>query len=94
MALARRKVALDEVRTGLILNPWPGLESSAQDRWEGRKKHYKAIFRMNTGYWTSELDIYAYNDAHAVHLANEFIPERKPKDITYMTLHALYAVEE
>lgn len=90
----RRSVALDEVKTGLILHPWPGLETSAQDRWEGRKKHYKAYYRMNTGYWRMEADIYAFNDAHAVELANKFIPARKPRDVTYMVLHALYALEE
>lgn len=49
---------------------------------------------MNTGYWRLERDIDAYNDQHAVLLANEALPKRKKTDVTYMILDKVYALEE
>lgn len=84
-----RRVALDAVYE----LKGPG-ELSGQDRFVPGLKTYTAEYRMNTGYWRMKRTFRAASDEEASATARDVIPKRKPKDVTYMIVHALWCDDD
>lgn len=82
-----RRPALDQVyeRVGPV-------EYTQAPRFDNRPKtRYVAHYRMNSGHWSQERELWAVDDADAKAQAEAWLPPRKATDKTWMVLWRLLA---